>query len=345
MRATIQNLLRRSASSLVAGAEIVATRRPGSGLSIEWSPVWTKQHDEALNGLRFLDDGSRYLHRLLGQRTSARKVHGIVQTGGAPVAVLSLRRRPGFWEPASAQCLPGTPIACDQNELGRVLNGLGRVVGVGSFYDDPADLRPQSMYSYERFGARLDDEYESYWQSQGRIRYRTARERTADFDVRVDHPGDLEWTIKRWASYWANDEQGQVASAADRLTLWGHLLGDAIHTVMVTKNGMPVAGCVHYCVGSVAKFECTGRDPGFDKQRVGIRVFDASFAWAKSAGYKIYDMGGGPEYKRWWAPPYATSYGAEFVPPLVHRARCAADGTRSLVQRLTGNPNDRHGDK
>jgi Acetyltransferase (GNAT) domain len=317
----------------MAGAERIAPRFAGKGLDIEWSSNWGPQHDRMLDDLAFLDDDDRQLHRLLGRTTDATKVHATVAADGAPIAVVSLRRRPGFWEPASAQCLPGTPIACVPDQLGRVLRGLGREVRIGSLYRDPSDLHPLVTRSYQRYGADLRGDYEAHWPHRGGMNYLAARKKTVGFDVRIDHPGDLEWTVNRWAEFWRDNETGEVASAPDRLAVWGHLQGVRTHSVMLAKDDQPVAGCVHFCVDGVVKFECTGRDLAFEKQRVGTRVLDVSFEWAKQAGYDIFDMGGGADYKHWWAPPYATSYEAVFVPPLVQRVNRFAHRARSLASR------------
>jgi hypothetical protein len=332
LRRTVSSLLKRVSSTTTSVAEALAARRPTEGLEVAWSSVWAPAHDLALARLPLLDAPTRQLHRLLGTTISGSKLHAIVTSDDELIAVVTLRRRPGFWEPASAQCLPGTPVACLPDQLGRVLRGIGREVDIGSFYRDPTDLRPTHMRSYDRYGADLTGDYEAYWPSQGGMNYRTARKRTAGFEVRIDHPGDLEWTVNRWAEHWADDPSGQVASAADRLAVWGHLRGDLVHTVMVAKDGQPTAGCVHFCADGVVKFECTGRDFSFEKQRVGTRVLDASFEWAKQAGYEIFDMGGGADYKHWWAPPYAKSFAARFVPPQVQRAMSIAASTRSLVK-------------
>jgi hypothetical protein len=297
--------------------ERVAKAMHDRGLRVEWASEWSAQHDRALDELALGDEATRWA-QILGQPTGARKCHAVVRVDGELVGVVTLRRRPGFWEPVSAQCLPGTPIACRDEHLGRVLRGLGVEVRIGSLFTDPAPLDPTSAYSYERYGADLRGDYEAFWPGD----LFRARKKAVGLEARADHAGDLAWIIDRWEEFWREHPNDEVAAAQDRRNLWPELQREGhVHTVVMHDAGTPAAGCVLVCFDGVAKFDCTGRDPSFDRRRAGIRALDASFAWAAGAGYEVLDVGGGGEYKSVWGPVYATSYGAHFVPKVIRVAR------------------------
>lgn len=310
--------------------ERIALLERDRGLSVDWSDEWGERHENALLALP-IDDEQRSRAVLLAQPVDVPKRHAIVHCDGELGAVVSLRRRPDFWEPVSAQCLPGTPMACRPELLGRVLRGLGVEIRIGSTYQDPADLGPTYSYSYVRYGADLTGDYEKFWPSG----HRRARKKTKGFVVRSDHPGDLEWTLDAWVEMWRDHPNGETAAALDRKRLWSTMQHTGeIHTVMLADGDTPVAGYVLFCDDGVAKFECTGRRMDYERFRVGTRALDACFEWAASAGYHTFDVGGGGAYKATWAPSYATSYAAVFQPRTIRAAR----GIERRLEGISNSP-------
>ena len=218
MRTTVRTLLKRVSTSAVSAVERISPRVPGKASTSSGRRRGDRSTIERSRASRSSTIASGTCTGCSDKPPTLPSCTRPSSADGAPIAVVSLRRRPGFWEPASAQCLPGTPIACVPDQLGRVLRGLGREVRIGSLYRDPSDLRPSVTHSYQRYGADLRGDYEAHWPNRGGMNYLVARKKTVGFDVRIDHPGDLEWTVNRWAELLARqrDRRGRVGARPSR---------------------------------------------------------------------------------------------------------------------------------
>jgi CelD/BcsL family acetyltransferase involved in cellulose biosynthesis len=304
-----------------------ALSAPRRDLAVRWKSVWDNECDAALAALPAPAGATRALYRELTQGGGKAKRHALVRLAGRPAALISLRRRRVFWEPAAYQCLPGfIAPAIDDVVLGRALNALGVEVRVSSgLTHSPAKLNARRTHEYEVYQADLTGDYAAYWRKRNQKHLwavRRARERCVDTEHRIDGEGDLAWIVNLWRENWERDIEREVVAADDRLRFWSALAGAPhaegqwrVHTVQLMQGGQRVAGAVLLSRGDLITFQCTARDPAFESLSAGTRILDVSMEWAAANGFRCFDLGSG-DYKKRWAPVGVMRHAAIFRPPL-----------------------------
>jgi CelD/BcsL family acetyltransferase involved in cellulose biosynthesis len=93
--------------------------------------------------------------------------------------------------------------------------------------------------------------------------------------------------------------------------------------------GSPVASTTVTVHGDSLVAGVIYRRPEFDRQKVGIRMMDATFAYAAENGYTSFDIGGGFDYKAKWAPQAGRRATFGICPDPLFRGR-------RMLQRLHG---------
>lgn len=314
----------------------LAARTTPSRRRVRWSKTWNDDLEAALEELPSLDYCTREHFRLLADGTDIPKRHALVTDAGSPVAVVSVRRRPRFWEPVTDLCVPHVTVPSIGDQFADVLAEVGRDVRLGAYPTDPAGLPATWYMGYDVYQADLTDDFEKYWKSRGRrksINY--ARNQCEHMEFRLDDRDDLDWIVDTWSGMWDDSQSQVIASAPDMRRAWPTMMRDGlIRTFMLLENGEPMTGTVLYCRDGVAVGRITARRMEREHRSAGTRLLDLTFHTLADEGYRLFDLGGGFDYKRWWAPPVAQRYNVAFVPKLLQRAQQAIERSRALSERL-----------
>lgn len=269
----------------------------------------------------------RDVYERLCARPDPGKRHILVSDDDGPLALLSLRRRPRFWEPVAHQCLPGfIAPARDQAGLARSLRAAGLEIRVESGLEEPPHrLDPTDTYSYAVRQIDLEGDYTAYWHAKGRRKsLRASRKRCAELTTAVDDLAGIAWTVEQWSAQWRGHPSGEIAAAGDRAAVWSSLYGTSdaqswrATAVTLADGRRRVAGAILLARDDTVTFQCTARDPHYERLMVGSRVLELAVEWAADAGYRVFDLGGGGGYKRWWGPESAHRHAASFR-PVPHR--------------------------
>lgn len=327
--------LRKAAKSVLAPAvravwpavEAVAeigARAPRRDKTIQWKSLWDAECDAVLAALPAPDGVTRELYRKLVASSHPAKRHALVRVNGAPTALISLRRRRVYWEPAPYQCLPNfIAPAVDDGALGRALNALALEVRIASgLADAPHALKARRSHDYDVYQADLTTDYAAHWAKKHLSNVRRARERCAGLVHRADGAGDLRWILDLWRQNWERDVERETVSTDDRLRFWGALMAAPpannqwrAHTIVLLDGDKRVAGAVLLARGDTVSFQCAARDPAYEAMSVGTRVLDYAMEWAAQSGFRCFDLGSG-DYKKRWAPVGTTRHAAIFRPQL-----------------------------
>lgn len=297
------------------------------GLTIRWRAAWDSEFDQALDALPPLEGCTRALYRELVRPTGVPKRHALACENGAPVALVSLRRRRHFWEPVTYQCLPkALAPALNPEVLGRTLKALGVEINVQAGLGPEAEfMGARYCWSYPYYVIDLQGDYEAHWRLKKRqYTIRRARKNLEGMEVRIDGEGDLQWAIEQWRAQWANDADQEVVAAPDRQNFWSAVqrANDPntvqLHCLQLLSQGRRVAGVVFTSAGDTVMMQCGGRDPEFDDAYSAAGVTLASIDWAKAHGFRTLDLAGGGQ-KRLWGPQGGVRYGVVFRSRLIDR--------------------------
>jgi hypothetical protein len=305
-----------------------------SGVRVRWFDGWHPALNEALDVLPEMEMCPHAVFRAVATTQSlARKRFALVMRDGEPIAVAGVRRRQTFWEPLLEECIPFDLFPARPRELGNVLRALGLEISMSGYDADPSHLAPHGVTPYTIYRADLRQPFEDHWRKEDRLyTVRKARKRTANLSLRWDHPSDVDWIVRTWIDMWKDHPAQQTLAGNDRLVA-SRMLAEKglLHSVALVDGDEPVAGATHLVQGKKLLFHCNARDRTRAAQAVGTRVLDETFHWAAQNGFESFDLGGGMDYKRWWAPPAGERYHLNFRPPVMRAARRFADAVRGLV--------------
>lgn len=330
VKASLRPLVR-AAQPRVASAAARSTQKhmQKQGVSIRWAREWNNDLDQALDHLPAPPNCTRDQYRNLLLPTVAEKRHALVSLKDEPLALISLRRRTTVWEPVAYQSLTGyIAPAKDLASLGLALNALGLEISMTGIGDEAHQLGARHVWPVQIPQVRLQEDYEAYWrQSKGNKQLytvRSARRKCGHMEVCVDREGDLEWVVDQWVEKWKDHPENETIIRDDRIRFWNSLERPqedptqmTVHAIVLRKGDTPVAGVVHSRIGDTLLYQCTARDPNYDKLGVGVAVLDASMQWAAAQGYARLDMGGGGHFKELWAPIGTTRNIVHFCPKII----------------------------
>lgn len=334
VKASLRPLVR-AARPAIADAAARSTRKQmqKQGVRIQWSNEWNDTLDKALDGFPAPPHCTRDQYRQLLLPTNAEKRHALVSVKDEPIALISLRRRANIWEPVAYQSLTGyIAPAKDVESLGVAMNALGLEISMTGIGEEAHKLGARNVWPVEVPQVRLQEDYEKHWRStKGKKQLytvRSARRKCADLEVCVDREGDLEWVIDQWVEMWKDDPQNEIVIRDDRIRFWNSLKRPqedptqlTVHTIVLRDGDKPVAGVIHSRIGDTLLYQCTARDPAYNKLGAGVGVLDASIQWAASQGYARLDLGGGGHYKEQWAPIGTTRHVVHFCPAIIDTLR------------------------
>ena len=293
-------------------------------LHVTWYEDWDAALDEALRVLPEMKDCSHGLYRALAcNKIRTRKRYALVEEHGTPVAAIALRRYRHHWEPVTMWLVPGALFPTTPGYLVASLAALQTPVDVfwwrlsAPLPKDPAirDLRAIPAY-----GMQLSEDIEKYWKKTGNWRnVRHNRNLCRDFTFAVDTPGAAELVVRKWAEKWAEDNPHILDHLEDRVFVSNYFAERGrYHTVLLQDKGETIAGASAYVHDHQLVAGVNFRNTDYDHYGVMSRVNDFFFHWGVEAGYSYFDIGGGPKYKRRWAPQQGERYQFS-VGPFSHR--------------------------
>jgi len=293
---------------------------------------WDARLDAALAQLPETPSCPHDLYRALAGSLPAReRLLALVERDGAPVALLALRQQQRHWRLVTDGVVPSPGAPSVPGELLSALSALGRDIWVGAQDAPPPRGVPVSgTYAIQAYRMPATADFEAFWHETGMWgMVKRGRESTKRFDIRVDEgPGAAEWTLRQWAQRWKSEETRtlpQLLVAADHLQRRG-----LYHTFRMFDGERPIAGYNFQAVGGRLVFQTTWYDEHYATRKVGARLFEYAFFWARDNGFDEIDIGGGHDYKALWAPPRGELWAYNLCP----WPRVALKRARSLAALL-----------
>lgn len=314
---------------------------PLSGaLRVKWFDAWSGELDEALSVLPEMDNCPHDLFKLLATmpRDNAKRV-ALCSRDGVPAAVLAMRQLKGVrWESVMQWLTPGPPAPAEPDALVDAFAALNLEVPVGWWRmaapsQDHRMIRDMEKRAVHRL--TLDKDPEIYWRETNYLRHiKNTRNRCQKLTSRVNAPGAAEWVLRNWRKKWSGDDVDP--SLEDRILLTRRLEEMGKHftvtlhdgddfiaggTCQVHKDDM-VAGAIYF-------------EPSYKKFNPGVRVIDLTFELAQERGLKGFDMGGGHDYKKSWAPIDGVQHRFMIEPPHLYYARRARHIADRISRKIT----------
>jgi GNAT superfamily N-acetyltransferase len=291
--------LQRFLSSRVAARE---------GYKLAFFRSWHPRLDEALKELPEVSICSHELFRLLAQNPGpSEKPIILVTERGSPVAVVGLRRVGSCWEPVTQWILPGFLFPVREGCIGRVLAALGCELHIGWWrwkMSPPEISGMRDATATPTHGMLCSDDFEQYWRKNGNWKdVRLYRNRCKGFEMRLDEPGSLEFTIRHWEARWRPSNVTVMPDLEDRVIVATSLerLGFS-HTLSLFDEDRMVASLSFTIHNNEAVAHYNYRNPEYNWHGVMTRLIEAGFYWARDRGFRKVDLGGSFEYKAKWAP-------------------------------------------
>jgi hypothetical protein len=314
--------------------------KTNSRLHVKWFAQWNPEIGEALEMLPAMDEYPHELYReLLQTPCPVEKRFALVTEHRRPVSVVGLRRRGRSWEPIPQWILPGAIFPYQPGYLMPSLEAIGQDVWVGWWRWDrepPESPMIRSRDSQEVYRFDLSENIEEYWRKTGQFKtVRLRRNRCKDFQILINQPGALEWTIRNWGEKWCPKSESELPDLQDRLAAAIYLQHhDRCFVFTMLDHDLPVAGnCVmihHKDVVALVNY----RDSKYDWNGVSERLIDFSFCWAQTSGYKIFDIGGDHHYKSKWAPAGGQKWTFNICPTHLYQPKVAVRRLRSFLTNL-----------
>ncbi len=308
---------------------------------VRWFEEWNPALDAALGALPEMDGCSHELFQMLATnpRPAIKRI-ALVNDGDAPVAVVALRKRTEDWVPVTHYIVPGSLLPAREGCLPAVAAVLGVNLRLALWrYPTPLpdfeDVR--TMESIPTYKMRCGDDIEGYWRKQQHLNeVKRMRKRCERFQIKVNHPGALEWVIAKWDEKWREPASGDREDLRDRLVAAQYLEKHNLsHTFVILDAGRLIAGSTVLVHRNALVGQYSYRDPDFDWYGVGHRLMDFIFEWASKCGYAEFDLGGAyPDYKRRWGPQDGEKWHIQIRPELSYRMRQLRELAGSFVSKV-----------
>ncbi len=304
-------------------------------LTVAQFDSWNEELDEALAVLPEMANAPHELYRLIARsKNGPRKRFVLASHDGAPVAIVGLRQIRRHWEQLGCGSMPGTTLPAVPGYEMPALAATGLDVWM-NLLDEPPAPHDGVRLSYSIPAYRMDcaDDEEAYWRETGFLRFVKAARRTAKkYQVEVDAPGTAAWTVNGWARRWQNHE---TDVAPDQIIAADYYLAHGrYHTFRMTLNGETIAGYTLFVDNGRLTGQSTFFDEKYRSDGVGTFLLDYVFKWAREAGYRQIDLGGGHGYKAKWAPENGEIWTYNVCPQSVHLRRQAMQWVKRTGSRL-----------
>ncbi|GAA1999757.1 GNAT family N-acetyltransferase [Microbacterium ulmi] len=301
-----------------------------------WYDAWSPEIDSALSALPASSMCPPGLYATLLERSLAEGGRAaVVEDGNGPVAVVGLEREGRLrWRNLTNWLIPGFICPSADGMALEAIASLDAEISVAWWGMPEAARHPAIRESHDKPTSRLVvAEREAFWRSSKMWRtIVNARNRCSELGLRIDEPGDAEWTIRSWAAKWATPEEPRPEASADaqieiarRLTAAGRLV-----TLVLHDDGRPLAGSTNFIDGDTITAGVLYRDESVGSLPTGVRIIDELFEYATRHGIREIDLGGGHAYKSRWAPTVGADYDLVLAPTLRHLAHSAV---RTVTRR------------
>jgi hypothetical protein len=285
------------------------------------SQVLPARHPDIEAALQILPAAThcpRELYRELLDRDSPERRVVVISDRHEPQAVIGLRRRKWSWEPITNWIVPGYLFPVQSGQLGQALRTIREPLFVSWWRQPqppPTELAIRGLKRVATHGTRLDVDLDAMWGELKLSRsLRKARERTQGFELEVNAPGASEWVIRSWLRRWQGSSVGETPELLDRLAVAHHLERLGLHFTLTLRDGDRwVAGNTNVVHGRDFVCQTSWRDLSYAKHGLGVRLEELTFRWAQQAGFAFYDLGGGHDYKRHWAPATGERWQFEYT--------------------------------
>lgn len=304
----------------------------GQALHTHWFDTWNGTLDEVLEEPLNFGGYPPELWRLLAlnRGRTPRKI-GLVTDHDVPVALAVLRHRGHHWEPATQFMLPGEVFPVREDYLLRAMISLDVDLDIAWWrMSAPPPTHPwiRSCVATPTHRLSLIGDIEQFWRRSNRMKdIRNARNRCRGLNFSIDDPFASKWIICHWAEKWSSSCEALAEEVDDRVITANCLAAHGLHhALLLSDGGKPVAGATMTVQGDTFVAGVIYRDPGYDRFSVGTRLIDLSFQWATEAGFQMYDIGGGHEYKHGWAPCDGERWQLRICPPLLYDVELVLQG-------------------
>jgi GNAT superfamily N-acetyltransferase len=318
---------------------------PYNGLHTKWFDGWHPKLDDALQELPEMESCPHELFKLLiVDPDSVPKKTVLFTEKDEPVAIASLHRVGRQSYELSTWMIPGALFPVKPGYLISALEALHRdVVITWHRMDDPPPSSPliRYMQSTSLHVIRFSNDYESYWRENEYFKtIRNKRNRCKDFDMTVNSPGAMEWTIRNAAEKWRHDPTTIMRvlddqTVSDGITFAKYWEEHGRHfTLLMHDRGKPIGGATMFVHRNCAIGGLIYRDPEYEHYGIGVRLIDLCISFAAEAGFDALDLGGSAGYKTHWAPQNEESFVFGLCPEPLFRAKQAYSWVRTKQKNL-----------
>jgi hypothetical protein len=310
------------------------------GLKIKWFDHWHPELDEALKTLPELANFPHSLYSQLVQNPcSVQKRIALITHHGEPVSVVGLRANKFSWVPVTQWILPGMLFPVKPGYCMPSLEKIPLDIWVGWWRQAnplPASRQIRYCESTPVYKMKLDENMEKFWRETGLFKtLRQDRNRCRCFTIKLNQPGSAEWTIRNWEKKWRSNPNTETSELADRLFL-GKALEDLgkQYTLSIYDKDEIIGGATCLVDGDELVAGVNYRKPEYEWHGLGNRLIEAVFEFFAGNKYKCFDMGGGHDYKKRWAPEDGERCYFNICPDYIYQAKQLARGVLSLPHKL-----------
>jgi len=307
-------------------------------LKVTWLDPADAALDRAIAALPACEACPHDIYLRLIRLPQAREVRAVlVEDGAGPVAIAGLARQYRLvWEPVTNWLFPGAPFPAVAGRHIEAMAALRMEAPMAWWRAGPAphganihDLEITPVH-------RLDDlaKREEFWRSTDYLRHiKNIRNRAKGLEVRIGVPEIAEEVVAGWFDKWTNGDRahpqvrGRVVLADALEPLGAHV------TVGLFDDDKLAAGATNFIHNGALVAGILYAPDAYRRLGAGIRLIDVMFDVAAERGLSAFDMGGGAEYKRKWAPAIGERASFTVAPPAVRLARRVIGKARALVGR------------
>ena len=289
-----------------------------------------------------MDGCSHELYQMLASNPGPGiKRIALVTKADIPVAVVALRKRVEDWVPVTRYIIPGSLFPVREGYLPAVAAVLGVNLSL-ALWRHPGPLpdfeNVRAIESIPTYKMRCGDDMEGFWRRRGHLNeIKRHRKRCEGFQIKVNHPGSLEWVITKWDEKWHAPGSSGQADLHDRLLAAEYLEKHNRNiTVVILDGDRRIAGSTMVVHGNELVAQYSYRESDYDWHGLGTPLTEFSFRWATECGYDKLDLGGAyADYKRRWAPQDGEKWHIQICPELCYRMRQLKEFAGNVVSRVT----------